>query len=325
MKINGSTVFTGIIGYPVEHTLSPAMQNAAFNKVGLNWKYLPFNVPPEEVKEALLGLAVCGCRGLNVTMPHKQDVFNLVDSVEESARLLGMVNTVEFVGSKLVGHNTDGLGFLKSLKVEGSFDPAGKACLIIGAGGVGQSIALSLASSGAAEIKVLNRTPEKAENIVVQINEQFSGCEGSIGDIENPAELVDYDLIVNATSVGMEANPGLPVTLDALESWQIVYDVIYRPSETDFLKEAKDKGAKVINGTGMLLNQGAEAFSIWTGLHAPIEKMAAALEEELGRSENKEKSAASKQSVGKDNIGHKTGHSRPAKRGQGSRKREKSP
>ncbi|HEB12594.1 MAG TPA: shikimate dehydrogenase [Actinobacteria bacterium] len=317
MEINGATSVTGILGYPIEHTLSPAIQNAAFRESGLNWVYLPFNVHPTKISEALLGLAACECRGLNVTMPHKKVVFDLMDKVEESALIFGAVNTVEFVDGQMIGHNTDGLGFLKSLEVEASFDPNGKRVLIIGAGASAHSIALSLASAGAAQIKLLNRTPEKAENIIRLVKSRFEGCAASIEDMRDTAQVVNCDLIVNATSVGMDINRGLPFSLDLLESGQIVFDVIYDPPETEFLKVARGRGARAMNGAGMLLYQGAAAFSIWTGLPAPIKSMAAALELALIRDETEETSAANKQPNGKDYTRREAGHTRSTERSQG--------
>lgn len=281
MKIDGATAFTGIIGWPIEHTLSPIFQNAAFADVGLNWVYLPFKVSPDQLEQALRGLAAAGCRGLNVTMPHKQEAYALVDDIAESAAVVRAVNTIEFKGGRLIGHNTDGPGFISSLAQEAAFKPVGARVLIVGAGGAAQSIALSLAAAGASAIKILNRTPEKAENIVGLIRTDFSECSASAGDVRDAAAVAESDLIVNATSVGMAANPGAPLALDHLQSGQIVCDVIYWPAETEFLRQAKQRGAKTVNGTSMLLHQGAAAFTVWTGLPAPIREMAAALETEL--------------------------------------------
>jgi len=281
MNIDGATAFTGIIGWPIEHTLSPVFQNAAFAHAGLDWVYLPFKVAPDKLEQALRGLAAAGCRGLNVTMPHKQEAHDLVDEIAESAAIVSAVNTIEFKGGRLIGHNTDGPGFISSLAQEAGFKPAGARVLIIGAGGAAQSIALSLAAAGASGIKILNRTPAKAENIVGLIRSNFSGCSASAGDVRDAAAVADSDLVVNATSVGMAANPGVPLAPDHLQSGQIVCDVIYWPSETEFLRLAKQRGAKTVNGTSMLLHQGAAAFTVWTGLSAPIREMAAALEAEL--------------------------------------------
>lgn len=306
-QISGKTLFTGIIGYPIEHTLSPSFQNAAFNAVGLDWVYLPFAVAPKDLESAVLGLAACGCRGLNVTMPHKQAVMLIVDDLDESARLARAVNTIQLKGGRLIGYNTDGLGFIRSLKDETGYIPEGKAVLIAGAGGAARSVAVALAGAGASEIKILNRTRQKAEEIVGMIKSDFPMCRAVVGEIDDPAEVTGHDLIVNATSMGMEANPEGPLALDLLLPTQIVYDVVYWPSETRFLKAARRRGAKTVNGAKMLLYQGAEAFTIWTGLPAPLNRMAKALDAELRWSE--ESSAADKQPTGKNNIRSQTDNS----------------
>jgi len=305
VRINGATSFTGIIGYPIEHTLSPSFQNAAFQHAGLDWVYIPFKVPPGRLATCFAGLAAAGCRGLNVTMPHKQEVFTLVDEVDESAALIKAVNAVEFKDGRSIGHNTDGQGFLRSLKSEAAFDAAGKSVLIVGAGGAAKSIAMALAGAGAAKIKILNRTVEKAEIIVGLIRSRYAGCVVSIGEIDKPVEARQCDLIVNATSVGMAANPGLPLAPDLIRSGQIVYDVIYWPAETEFLRLAKTRGAAAVNGTGMLLHQGAAAFTIWTGLAAPIAEMAAALRAELKERGTEEIIATNKHSTRTNSIRHK--------------------
>lgn len=317
MKINGATAFAGIIGYPIEHTLSPVFQNAAFDHAGLNWAYLPFKVAPAALQVALAGLKACDCRGLNITMPHKQAAYDLVDELDESAELVGAVNTIEFKDGRSIGHSTDGSGFIRSLKSDAHFNPGKKRALVIGAGGAAQSIALSLAAAGAAQIIVLNRTAKKAEKIVGLIRSHYSDCAASIGDINDPAEVKNCDLVVNATSVGMTANAGVPLALDLIESDQIVYDVIYWPPETEFLRLAKEKGARTVNGASMLLYQGAAAFTIWTGLPAPIERMAAALQAELSARGTEGISATNEQSAGKNITRKETGNPGAAGRSKG--------
>lgn len=306
MKIYGSTTFTGIIGHPVEHTLSPSFQNAAFERAGLDCVYLPFNVEPARLEISFAGLAAAGCRGLNVTMPHKQAVFNLVDEAVESAAVIKAVNTVEFKGGRSIGHNTDGLGFVRSLKSDAAFDPVGKKVLVIGAGGAAQSIALALAKAGAGEIKILNRTRGKADTIVGLIKTHYAGCSASIARKDNPGDIGGCDLVVNATSIGMASNPGLPLGLDLIRSGQVVYDVIYWPAETEFLRLAKARGARTVNGAGMLLYQGAASFTIWTGLPAPIEEMARALQAELIDHGTEDIIATDKHAARKNIIRHET-------------------
>jgi shikimate dehydrogenase len=279
VNINGSTVLTGIIGKPVRHSLSPVFQNAAFEYAGLNWVYLAFEVASERLQDAISGLAACNCRGLNVTMPYKQAVLPFLDELDETAAHAGAVNTIEFKNGKLIGHNTDGTGFIKSLERDAGFTAAGKKALIIGAGGAARSIAMALGREGAASIKVLNRNKSKAEKLIGLIGAYFPACEIKIGGLEE-ADIAGYDLIVNATSVGMENNPGLPLAAEGITPDQIVYDIIYWPLETEFLRAADEKGACTINGLRMLLFQGAESFSIWTGKPAPVDLMAAALKQQ---------------------------------------------
>ena len=278
MYVNGKTAFTGIIGRPVRHSLSPVFQNAAFEAVGLNWVYLAFDIVPDELRESIAGLKASGCRGLNITMPYKQEILPLLDELDETALQVDAVNTVEFRDGRLIGHNTDGAGFIRSLRQDAAFDPRGADVLIIGAGGVACSISVALGQAGVRSLIILNRDVGKAERLVRLIGSYFPDCLVEAAGLGG-ADPAGFDLLVNATSVGMENNPGLPLATEVLTPAQVVYDIIYWPLETQFLLAAAEKGARTINGLRMLLFQGAESFSIWTGLEAPIERMAAALEE----------------------------------------------
>ncbi len=279
VRVDSQTHFTGIIGRPVGHSLSPIIQNAGFQAAGLNWVYLAFDVGVEDLQDSLAGLQACGCRGLNVTMPYKREILPLLDELDESAMRVDAVNTIEFRDGRLVGHNTDGAGFIKSLKQDADFNPRGADILVVGAGGAARSIAVALGDAGVRSIKVLNRDAVKAERLVRLIGSHFPDCSVVAAGFDevDPAQ---FDLVVNATSVGMEDNPGLPLSVDSIRSGQVVYDIIYWPLETAFLRAAAEKGARTINGLRMLLFQGAESFSIWTGSKAPVERMAAALDEQ---------------------------------------------
>ncbi len=278
MHANGQTAFAGIIGSPVGHSLSPVFQNAAFEAVGLNWVYLAFDIAPGELQESIAGLSACGCRGLNITMPYKRDILPLLDDLDETALRVDAANTIEFRNGRLIGHNTDGAGFIKSLRQDAAFDPEGSDALIIGAGGAARSISVALGQAGVRSLKILNRDTGKAERLVRLIGSYFPDCLVEVAD-SGGVDPAGFDLLVNATSVGMENNPGLPLMLEALTPAQVVYDIIYWPLETEFLRIAAEKGAQTINGLRMLLFQGAESFSIWTGLDAPVEHMGAALKE----------------------------------------------
>lgn len=271
LQLLGLTL-TGIIGYPIEHTLSPQLHNAAFQALNLNWLYLPFSVKPEAVKEAVFGFKALNFAGFNVTLPHKQAVAELVDALSPEAELAGAVNTVKINEGKLVGYNTDIGGFLASLKEIG-LQPAGKTALLIGAGGAGLAVAVALAQAQIKKVVILNRTVKKAENLRRKLSNLAieALC---LADFKEAVDLrEEIELVVNATSVGMAANPGLPVPVELITEKQLVYDLIYTPVETELIKLAKSKGCRTLNGLSMLVHQGALAFQIWTEKPAPIETM----------------------------------------------------
>lgn len=280
MKIDGKTKLVGIIGWPIEHTFSPSLHNAAFTEVGLDWAYLPLSVSPDDLEAAVDGIKAMGFMGFNVTMPHKKTVIEYLDGLSEEAILADAVNTVKRDDDRLIGHNTDGRGFIESLKMDADFLPEGKDALIIGAGGAARSVAISLAMSNVSSLTVVNRTSNKAKILTALIKDNFPECEVKVLS-QNDEKIVSAkkssQLIVNATSKGMRDNPGLPIDIDGISSGHLVYDLIYDPVETDFLKRASELGAKTINGMKMLLYQGMIAWEIWTGLKPPADKMAETL------------------------------------------------
>ncbi len=276
MKIDGKTKLVGIIGWPIEHTFSPSLHNAAFTEVGLDWAYLPLSVSPDDLEAAVDGIKAMGFMGFNVTMPHKKTVIEYLDGLSEEAILADAVNTVKRDDDRLVGHNTDGRGFIESLKIDADFLPEGKDALIIGAGGAARSVAISLAMSNVSSLTVVNRTSNKAKILTALIKDNFPECEVKVLS-QNDEKIVSAkkgcQLIVNATSVGMRGNPGLPIDVSEIGAGHLVYDLIYDPVETEFLKRANELGAKTLNGTKMLLYQGMIAWEIWTGLKPPADKM----------------------------------------------------
>ena len=280
MKIDGKTKLVGIIGWPIEHTFSPNFHNAAFMEAGLDWVYLPLSVLPNDLKAAVDGLKAMGFMGFNVTMPHKKIVIEYLDGLSDEAALADAVNTVKREGDRLIGHNTDGRGFIESLKMDADFIPEGKDALIIGAGGAARSVAISLAMSRISSLTVVNRTLKRAETLTALIRDNFPECEVKVLS-QNDEKIVSAkkssQLIVNATSTGMRDNPGLPIDMDSIGTGHLVYDLIYDPVETDFLKRASELGAKTINGIKMLLYQGMIAWEIWTGKKPPADKMAETL------------------------------------------------
>lgn len=273
MVINGQTKLTGIIGYPVAHSLSPKLHNAAFKALNLNWLYLPFAVKPKAVAKAVYGLKALNFVGFNITLPHKQAVVELMDELTPEAQLAQAVNTVKINSEKLIGYNTDISGFLASL-AEINFSPTGKVALLIGAGGAAFSVAVALAKAKTAKIIVLNRTLKKAENLKERLQHNFALDVVIVREVEEVTSFRDeVQLVVNATSVGMQNNPGLPLPLKFIKKGQIVYDLIYAPAETELISLAKAKGCQSINGLSMLVHQGAKAFEIWTGQKAPLKIM----------------------------------------------------
>ncbi|MCX8171454.1 MAG: shikimate dehydrogenase, partial [Candidatus Bathyarchaeota archaeon] len=275
--LSGRTKVCALIGHPVEHSLSPAIQNAAFRHLGLDYVYVAFNVKPENLSYALLGVRSLGIHGLNVTMPHKVEVIRYLDNLDENARLIGSVNTILNSGGRLIGYTTDGVGALNALKYSGE-EPANKKIVVLGAGGASRSISFTLAKC-ARELVILNRTVEKAEKLAKDIISSLNmGADavrfGRLDSSHLEVELRDADIVINATSIGMKPNDAeTPIKRELLHGGLTVFDIVYEPLETRLLREAKIAGAKTIDGLSMLIHQGAASFEIWTGVKAPIEVM----------------------------------------------------
>ncbi len=260
----------GIFGDPIEHSLSPAMQNAAFRALGLDACYFPFRITKERLEDAILGASAMGFGGLNLTIPLKEKALEIVIP-DDLAEAIGAVNTVSF-GEDIVGHNTDGLGAMKALE-EARVKIKGSSALLIGAGGAARAIAYTLAKEGA-EISIANRNPGKALELAGFIQGEGYGLE----DLERLVP--QADVIINATSVGMmEGDPRL-FDGNLLHIGQVVFDIVYN-RETEMLKDAVKIGAVAIDGVMMLVYQGAKALEIWTGLKPPIDVMEKAVREEL--------------------------------------------
>ncbi|MBI4729883.1 MAG: shikimate dehydrogenase [Acidobacteria bacterium] len=271
----GSAVVAGIIGRPVEHSLSPVIHNAAYRAVGLDWVYVPFEVTAERVGDAMAGMRGLGIRGLNVTMPHKRAVMRHLDETSEEAARVGAVNTITRIGDRLVGANTDGPGFLRFLHRDAGFDPGGRRALVLGAGGAARAVAVALAAAGS-EIAISARRPGMAQDLAREAGwEAPSWTPAEIG-----AALSRSDLLVNATP---GSGSDLPVPESAIPAGIVVVDLIYAPPATPLLESARAAGARAFNGVGMLLQQAALSFEIWTGVPAPLEAMSAALVRALGR------------------------------------------
>jgi shikimate dehydrogenase len=272
--LSGRTRLAAVIGCPVRHSLSPAIHNAAFAAGELDWAYVAFEVKPGAVPGALAGMRALGIDGLSVTMPHKTAVADAVDCRTAVAERLHAVNTVvRRADGSLQGHNTDGDGFVAALRAAGT-DPAGGRVALLGAGGAGRALALALAAAGALEVVVINRSAPPAE--------AAAALAGPVGRVGTAADVATADLVVNATPVGMGDDRGaLPLDPALLHAGQVVADIIVHPLDTALLQAARNAGARTIDGLGMLVHQAALAFTLWTGVEAPVSVMRAAAEREL--------------------------------------------
>ncbi|MGY6502307.1 MAG: shikimate dehydrogenase [Acidimicrobiales bacterium] len=266
-----------VIGHPIAHSLSPTIHNAGFAAAGLRWVYVAFDVAPGDGEAAVRAMVPLGLRGLSVTMPHKDAAARAVDSLSDDARLLGAVNCVTNHGGELVGHNTDGEGFVAALAHDVGMSPAGRSCVVFGAGGAARSVILALARHGASEIVVVNRTPERAAEAAL--------LAPGVATTGSAARAAEADLVVNATPQGMQGASGDAdlVPLDGYRSGQVVADLVYHPARTPLLDAAERGGATVTGGLGMLVHQAAIAFRLWTGVEAPVEVMRAATAAHLSR------------------------------------------
>ena len=262
--ISGATRLAGVIGSPIGHSLSPALHNAGYEALGLDWAYLAFEVAEGGAAAALAAVPALGLGGLNVTMPLKADAAAAVDRLTAAAAL-GAVNTVVPEKGGLLGDSTDGPGFLACLADEG-FDPAGRRCLVVGAGGAARAVVLALGGAGAT-VLVAARRPQEAAR----------AAELADGTVVEPEAADDAALVVNATPVGMAGRPGLPVDPGRLGPGQLVIDLVYDPRETELLTAARARGAATADGVGMLVHQAALAFRAFTGEEAPLAAMRAAV------------------------------------------------
>jgi shikimate dehydrogenase len=280
MKINGKTKVVGVFGAPISHTASPAMHNAAFEALRMNWVYLPFHVEPPNLAAALRGISAMRMVGVNLTVPHKVAALDIIDEIDPEARLLGAVNTINVHKGKLIGYNTDGYGFAKAIQEEFDFSLEGKRILVLGAGGAGRAIAIKCVMDGASRVCVANRTAGRVDAFRGSLDPKQSAILTEIPLTNESIRQVigDVDLMVNATSVGLAEGESLELEPTLFSPHLCVYDTIYRPAETELLKLAYDGGAKCANGLSMLLHQGVRAFEIWTGdKMAPVAKMREAL------------------------------------------------
>jgi len=278
--MNGRTRWLGIIGYPIQHSLSPLMHNAAIEALGLDYCYIPLAVEPRRLRSAVNALQRLGFRGFNVTIPHKQRIMAFIDRLTPEAKLIGAVNTVEIQRNRMIGHNTDGRGFLRALMEDTGRSVAGKRVLLLGAGGAASAVGFQLAREGVTTLLIANRSSERAHGLARHLRGSSIQCSISVLPWTDKAierGVQQSDIIINTTSVGMSpADPPL-ISSSVFRSNHVVYDLIYNPPRTALLKQAEAAGATAISGLGMLVHQGALSFEIWTGRRPPVEIMREAI------------------------------------------------
>lgn len=278
--ITGSTNIVALIGHPVEHSFSPPMHNAAFQKLDMDWAYVAFDVNPNNLKSAVEGAKALNIKGFNVTIPHKIDVMEFLDEIDEVADLIGAVNTIDFKSMK--GYNTDGIGAVKA--IEEVTPIKNRNVVVAGAGGASRAISFYIAKYGAESLTILNRNVEKAQNLAGDVMDS-----GLIGEVKSDSisKIGDYvdeaDILVDTTPIGMHphVNDAAIVEAGQMHEDLVVFDAVYNPNETVLIKEALKAGAKPVYGIKMLIYQGAESFEIWTGKKAPVDEMERALRQTL--------------------------------------------
>lgn len=270
-----------VFGNPVAGNPTQYIMEKAFAKAGLDWRYLTLLVPREKLADAVRGARAMGFNGFNCTIPHKVEVIQHLDRTSEAAGLMGAVNCVNRVGEELVGENTDGKGFVQSLREV--TDPQGKKVVILGAGGAARAIAVEVGLAGAAEITVVNRNLERGRELVALLNDRVKVASHFVewqGDYEVPAGV---DVVINATSIGLgDDQARVPLAIGSLTPGMVVADVIFNPPDTKLMRDARAAGCKTLDGLGMLVNQAVIGFKIWTGVDPDAELMRDALEEFLG-------------------------------------------
>ena len=276
----------GLLGHPVKHSLSPVMHAASFRSLGVAAEYVCFDVPPEALSERLALCRAEGFNGLNLTIPHKEAAVRLMDRLDGSARLFGAVNTVLIQKSGYTGFNTDAVGFLEDLKASRDMTPEGLRVLILGCGGAGRALAIACVRDGAAEVGLANRTAGKAAALAEEISELLPDADAQVNVLSSDPEAWarychESDLIVQCTSTGLQPDDASILPPAAFRTGQLLYDIVYTSRVTPTMRSAAEAGADTLNGAGMLVQQGAAAFTVWTGLSADIAAMRTALESHI--------------------------------------------
>ena len=282
----GKTKNLGVMGWPIAHSLSPAMQQAAIEKAGIDYSYVALPVEPEQLPQAVEGLKALNFSGWNVTIPHKRAIMPLLDEIDEDAAVIGAVNTVVNDGGRLKGYNTDVLGFLSPLKARG-IKLAGARALLLGAGGAARAVLWGLLREGAAAVTLVVRNSDKGEALAAEFRSRAE-AEITVCTFDSEgykAALSTADILVNTTPLGMtpKVEEAPSVEWELVKSSAFVYDIIYTPAETRFLREAREHGCQVQNGEAMLAGQGAAALQLWAGIEPDADCMCRALREELSK------------------------------------------
>ncbi len=285
MKISPATKIVGVFGYPIAHTLSPLFQNDAFKELGLDFVYLPFLIKPQDLKKAVEAIKALNMVGVNVTIPHKKTVLSYLDELSPEARKIGAVNTIHHCQGRLIGYNTDGEGFINSLREEGKFEPKGKNVYLLGAGGAAYGISHSLIKAGIKSLTLTNRTKEKGELLLNHLKRVFPRkCPLRFIEFHqrnSPTLLKKIDLLVNATSVGMDANDSFLINPEIFSNKIFIYDIVYNKNKkTKLMEAARKRKLPCLGGEEMLIYQGAVSFEIWTKRKAPIKIMKKAIRDE---------------------------------------------
>ncbi len=267
MILSGKAALAGVIGWPVGHSRSPRLHGFWLDHYGIDGAYLPLPVAPENLESALRGLRDAGFRGLNVTIPHKESVMALCDRVDDAARRIGAVNTLVFGADGIKGSNSDAFGFFENLKAAApDYNAASGPALLLGAGGAARAVAVALLDAGLAELRICNRSPERAERLAAELGSRVKVVSWD----DRAAALDDLGLLVNSTSLGMTGQPPLALDLNRLAEGAVVYDLVYAPLETPLLADARARGARAVDGLGMLLHQARPGFAAWFGVEPKV-------------------------------------------------------
>ncbi|MGG4146594.1 shikimate dehydrogenase [Paenibacillus algorifonticola] len=271
-RIDSHTVLYGVIGDPIHHSKSPIMLNRAFQETGINGVYLAFHITAGKLSSFVSGVRAMGIRGVNVTIPHKLDMMKEMDEIDESARAVGAMNTIVNDNGRLIGYNTDGIGYVRSLKEEAEPELAGKKIVVIGAGGAARGIVYALTGEQPERITIANRSLGKAEELAAALRHRADIA--AVTNDELRTVCADADVVINTTSLGMYPNVGeSPLDASWLKAGCVASDLIYNPLQTKFLQEAALHGCRTHGGLGMFIYQGAYAFEYWTGQPAPVQAM----------------------------------------------------